>query len=100
MTKKVLALVMGVAISFASGLYAGSLASNAATNGSHACCQQTQAAHDEACCEHAGECSGDHCTICGKTENKDGKQGCTDGRCVRNHKSQITSHKSQITNHK
>lgn len=91
MIRKVAALVLGVAVAFGAGAYAGTDAQDPAPKAS--CCQHAQDGHDgeaKACCKdgecakECGECAKGECKTCPSAECCKGKE-CKNGKCAHGH---------------
>jgi hypothetical protein len=88
MIRNVAALVIGVALAFGAGAYAGG--SGAGAQDQPACCQQAGADHGdharECCkdggCADCGDCAKGECTGCASADCCAGQDCCKDGACA------------------
>jgi len=92
MIRKVAALVIGVALAFGAGAYAGSSAQEPSAPAKHACCQPAQGGHadhamdcckDGTCGAQCGDCAKGECKTCKSADCCKGMDCCKDGTCAR-----------------
>jgi hypothetical protein len=92
---KVAALVLGVAIAFGAGAYAGGTSQDTTEKADAACCcQQMQAGQtgdatpcckNGECCKDCGDCANGQCKTCKTADCCKGKDCCKDGMCPMKH---------------